>query len=183
MTKRTFALAAVLVLALAAGALALQHFHRAVPLPEASARCYFSPSGGCTEAIVSELEKARKSIHVQAYLFTSAPIAKALKDAHDRGVRVQVLLDKSNKSEKYSVADFLVHAGIETRIDSGKGIAHNKVTIVDEQVVLTGSFNFTKAAEESNEENLLVCDSSALAARYLENWRKQAAKCAPYAGK
>src|SRR5689334_1564410 len=123
MNQRAAAFAAVGVLAFAAAMLVQKRAAAPAALPEGSARCYFSPAGGCTTAIVSELEKARATIYVQAYLFTSTPIAKALSDAHKRGVRVQVLLDKSNKTEKYSVADFLVHAGIETLIDSGKGIA------------------------------------------------------------
>jgi len=72
---------------------------------------YFSPNGGCTEAIVKELDKAKTSILMQAYSFTSAPIAKALVNAHKRGVRVEVILDKSNLTEKYSSADFLVNSG------------------------------------------------------------------------
>ena len=67
---------------------------------------YFSPHGGCTDAIVKELDAAKESVLVQAYSFTSAPIAKALMEAHKRGVKVQVILDKSQRTEKYSSATF-----------------------------------------------------------------------------
>lgn len=117
---------------------------------------FFSPKGGCTEAVVAELAKAKRTIHVQAYSFTSTPIAKALVEAFKRGVAVQVVLDKSQRTEKYSSADFVAHAGIPTFIDAKHAIAHNKIIIIDSGVVLTGSFNFTKAAEEHNAENLLV---------------------------
>jgi len=70
---------------------------------------YFSPKGGCTEAIIKEIDKAKTSILVQAYSFTSAPIAKALLEAYKRGVRVEVMLDKSQRTEKYSSADFLAN--------------------------------------------------------------------------
>jgi len=63
---------------------------------------YFSPKGGCTEAVVDALGKAKQTVLVQAYSFTSAPIAKALVDAHKRGVKVTVVLDKSQETEKYS---------------------------------------------------------------------------------
>src|ERR1035437_962974 len=79
---------------------------------------YFSPKGGCTEAVVAELDKASNSVLVQAYSFTSAPIAKALVNAHKRGVIIKVILDKSQKTAKYSDADFVAHAGITTLIDS-----------------------------------------------------------------
>ena len=117
---------------------------------------YFSPRGGCTEAIIKEIDKAKTTVLIQAYSFTSAPIAKALLIAHKKGVKVQVLLDKSQVSPKYSSATFLINQGIPTRIDSAHAIAHNKVMIIDEEIMITGSFNFTKAAEENNAENLLV---------------------------
>ena len=132
---------------------------------------FFSPQGGCTEAVVKALDRASSTVLVQAYSFTSAPIAKALVDAHKRGVKIQVILDKSQKTEKYSEADFTAHAGIPTFIDARHAIAHNKIIIIDGQEVLTGSFNFTKAAEENNAENLLVIQDAGLAAKYTENWR------------
>jgi phosphatidylserine/phosphatidylglycerophosphate/cardiolipin synthase-like enzyme len=132
---------------------------------------YFSPKGGCTEAVVKQIDAAKTSIFVQAYSFTSAPIAKALLDAHKRGVQIQVILDTSNRREKYSSADFVLHAGIPTFIDAKHAIAHNKVMVVDETTVITGSFNFTKQAETSNAENLLVIRSPELARKYAANWQ------------
>jgi len=107
---------------------------------------YFSPKGSCTDANIKELDKAQTSVLVQAYSFTSTPIAKALLNAQKRGVKVEVILDKSQKKEKYSSADFLANSGIPTKIDSAHAIAHNKIIIVDEETVITGSFNFTRAA-------------------------------------
>jgi phosphatidylserine/phosphatidylglycerophosphate/cardiolipin synthase-like enzyme len=117
---------------------------------------FFSPKGGCTEAVVENLDRATNSALIQAYSFTSAPIAKVLVDAKKRGVKVQVILDKSQRTEKYSGADFIQRAGIPTFIDGQHAIAHNKIMIIDGQIILTGSFNFTKAAEQNNAENLLV---------------------------
>src|SRR5437762_13586898 len=67
---------------------------------------HFSPHGGCTDAVVRELTAAQKQVLVQAYSFTSAPIAKALMDAHKRGVKVLAVLDKSNQTDRYSAATF-----------------------------------------------------------------------------
>jgi phosphatidylserine/phosphatidylglycerophosphate/cardiolipin synthase-like enzyme len=133
---------------------------------------YFSPNDGATEAIVREIDRARSEILVQAYSFTSAPIAKALLKAHRRGVKVQTILDKSQKTQKYSSASFLTNSGIPTYIDDKHAIAHNKIIIIDRAVVITGSFNFTKAAEEKNAENLLIIRSKELAKPYLENWQR-----------
>jgi phosphatidylserine/phosphatidylglycerophosphate/cardiolipin synthase-like enzyme len=144
---------------------------------------FFSPKGGCTEAVVKELAAAKSTVLVQAYSFTSASIAKALVDAHKRGAQVQVILDKSQKGEKYTSADFVQHAGIPIKIDAKHAIAHNKIMVIDGQVVITGSFNFTKAAEENNAENLLVIRSPELAAKYAANWKVHEEHSDPYEGK
>ena len=92
---------------------------------------YFSPKGGCTEAVVRELDAAKTSVLVQAYSFTSTPIAKALLMAHKRGVKVEVILDKSQRTEKYSEADFLVNVGIPNLGGSGIVVpAHRQATFV-----------------------------------------------------
>ncbi|MEI8120403.1 MAG: phospholipase D family protein [bacterium] len=144
---------------------------------------YFSPHGGCTEAIVKELNGARSNILMQAYSFTSDAIAKVLLGAQKRGVTVRVILDKSQRTEKYSSADFLSHAEIETMIDDQHAIAHNKVIIIDGATVITGSFNFTKAAENSNAENLLIIHDPGLAELYRQNWDQHAGHSKFYIGK
>jgi phosphatidylserine/phosphatidylglycerophosphate/cardiolipin synthase-like enzyme len=141
------------------------------------------PGGNCTDAIVQALGDAKRSILVQAYSFTSAPNAKALLDAHTRGVQVQVILDKSQRTEKYSSADFLANQGVPTMIDAQHAISHNKVMIIDDETVLTGSFNFTKAAQEKNAENLLIIRDPALAAQYTQNWQAHAQHSQPYVGR
>lgn len=136
-------------------------------------KAFFSPNGGCTQAVVDALNAAKKTILVQAYSFTSVPIAKALVDAKHRGVDVWVILDKSQRTERYSGATYLVNEGIPTFIDASHKIAHNKVMVIDDQEVITGSFNFTKAAESGNAENvLLILHAPELAARYTANWKE-----------
>ena len=144
---------------------------------------YFSPHGGCTDAIIRELNKAQSTVLVQAYTFTSAPIAKALLNAHKRGVKIEVILDKSQRTQKYSSATFLHNQGIPVKIDAQHAIAHNKVMIIDGEAVITGSFNFTKAAEENNAENLLVIHDKKLAERYIENWQEHEKHSEVYAGR
>ena len=131
---------------------------------------YFSPNGGCTDAIVQKLGEAKDSVFVQAYSFTSEPIAKALIDAKKRGVNVSVILDRSQQSEPDGQASFLSHADIRTLVDGAHAINHNKVMIVDNETVITGSFNFTSAAEQKNAENLLIIEDKSLAQLYTENW-------------
>jgi len=132
----------------------------------------FSPQSGATEMVVKAISEARKNILVQAYSFTSAPIANALVQAKNRGVEVRVILDKSQRSEKYTSATYIANHDIPVRIDTQHAIAHNKIIICDEQNVITGSFNFTKAAELRNAENVLVLRGNIKLARiYVNNWQ------------
>jgi phosphatidylserine/phosphatidylglycerophosphate/cardiolipin synthase-like enzyme len=144
----------------------------------------FTPEYGstpsCTQDIVNAIDSARHTILVQAYSFTSAPIAKALVEAHRRSVAVKVILDKSANTHHYSAATFLEHMSVPVWIDAQHAIAHNKVMVIDNVTVITGSFNFTKAAEEHNAENLLIIHDAALASRYTENWTKHLSHSQPY---
>lgn len=133
---------------------------------------YFSPRGGAQDALVATIGQAKDSIFVQAYSFTSAPIAKALVDAAKRGVKIEAILDKSQRSERYTGATFLRNEGIPVYIDDKHAIAHNKVMIIDGSIVVTGSFNFTKAAEEKNAENLLIIRDKEMAKIYMDNLDK-----------
>ena len=177
--KRSTGLYLVLVAILAGGLTGYQFASHHQPLPiypfsSSSWQVYFSPQGGCTDAIVAEIDKATNVVRVLAYSFTSDPIAKALVAAHTRGVDVVVILDKEQRIAKHSETEFLFHAGIKTLIDSHHAIAHNKVILIDGQVVITGSFNFTNEAEEHNAENLLVIHDPTLAARYAGDWQRHA---------
>jgi phosphatidylserine/phosphatidylglycerophosphate/cardiolipin synthase-like enzyme len=153
-----------------------------ITLKDTPAQVYFSPNGGATYAIVEEIGKAKSEILVQAYSFTSKEIAKALVDAHKRGVHTEIILDKSNKSPKYSAADFTRNMGVPTLIDAEHAIAHNKIMIIDKETVITGSFNFTKA-EVRNAENLLILKSKELAKVYIDNWNTHKKHSEEYKGR
>lgn len=154
------------------------------PVSAGDIHCYFSPEGGCTQAVVDAIHAAKQSIHVQAYSFTSRPIAQALLDAHRRGLKVLVILDKSQRTAHYSEADFLAHGGIPTWIDARHAIAHNKIMLIDSRTTITGSFNFTNAAEKNNAENLLVLSNvPAIYKAYEDNFQKHLAHSEPYGGR
>jgi phosphatidylserine/phosphatidylglycerophosphate/cardiolipin synthase-like enzyme len=155
--------------------------HAAETSAPARAAVYFSPNGGATDAVVREIKAAKTQIVMQAYSFTSAPIAKALVDAHTRGVTILSVIDKSNETDTYSAATFLTNAGIQPLIDDQHAIAHNKVMVIDSATIITGSFNFTKAAEEKNAENMFVItDAPELVKAYEANIRLHAGHSHPY---
>jgi phosphatidylserine/phosphatidylglycerophosphate/cardiolipin synthase-like enzyme len=126
----------------------------------------FSPSGSAHELIIRAIQGARQSIRVAAYSFTSKDIARALVDAHKRGVDVRAVLDDSQKSERYTGATFLANAGIPTRTSSRYAIMHNKFLVVDGKHVQTGSFNYTSARERNAENVIVLWNQPTIAAAY-----------------
>lgn len=117
---------------------------------------YFSPDDGAARAILRELEGARLSIDVLAFTLTADPIADALLKAHRRGVVVRGAVEASRSDALGSDVGRLRAAGLKLRLDSNPGNMHHKVLLIDGQIVITGSYNFSRSAEERNDENLVV---------------------------
>lgn len=123
---------------------------------EPSIDAVFSPDGGCADRIIAEISSARNSIHVQAYIFTSDPIADALIDAAKRDIRVTIILDASQKKKRYSKWKKLKQGGVTVRFDEDHATANNKIMLVDSTTIITGSYNYSKAAESRNAENVVI---------------------------
>jgi len=126
---------------------------------------YFSPNGGCQDAVAAQLRAARTSIDVAVYSFTANRLASILDSAATRGVRVRVVTDRQQAGSDYSVA---ARPGrkFPLRIGAGGGYMHNKLAIIDDSVCITGSYNWSEVAETRNDENLLVLVSPELAKAY-----------------
>jgi phosphatidylserine/phosphatidylglycerophosphate/cardiolipin synthase-like enzyme len=159
---------------------------------------------------VESIQQARKSVLVEAYSLTSRTIARALIDAKQRGVDVELILDKSQCDAVGSDVGMLARSGIATFTNQGEiippsahtarsaedgvphfsgtapryGLAHSKVMIIDGATVITGSFNFTRSAEEYNVENLLVISNDPpLADAYTLMWKRYLAQSKPYSSR
>lgn len=132
----------------------------------------FTPGENCTALLVKTIHQSQQSILVQAYSFTSMPIADALVDAKKRGVDVKVILDRSQVKDRHSVYGYLLNGNIPVWIDHRVPIAHSKVMIMDANRIETGSFNYSKNALR-NSENLLILNDPALAKQYTANWYKR----------
>ena len=125
-------------------------------VPPPSIKVHFSPKGGCAQAVVDAINEAKSQVLMMAYSFTYDPIVKALMEAHDRSVEVELIFDRSNEMELRSDMPRCIEKGLKVLVDAEHPIAHNKVMIIDQKTVITGSFNFTRQAEDGNAENLLV---------------------------
>jgi phosphatidylserine/phosphatidylglycerophosphate/cardiolipin synthase-like enzyme len=137
-----------------------------------SIKVLFTPGDDVQVELSRTLSGARKQILVQAYLLTDNKISDALIAAHKRGVKVQVLMDaERERDSKGSDARRLTDAGIKVRLETVFENAHNKVMIIDQNIVVTGSYNFTHAAQHKNAENILFIKSAPqLVERFTKNW-------------
>ncbi len=135
----------------------------------------FTPGDAVDRRIIAAVEAAREEVHVLAYSFTHPAIARALADAHRRGVHVEVVIDHLQAVEiPTSVAADLRRRGVAVWLDPGPGSAHNKVMIVDPRLpaatTVTGSFNFTRAAQSHNAENVIIFHRNRDVARIYERY-------------
>ncbi|THF61456.1 phospholipase D family protein [Pseudothauera nasutitermitis] len=174
-------------LACAALACALPAAASTVLPARGSVEVAFSPADDPEKVLVGVVDAARRSVHVQAYVFTSRPLAAALVAAHRRGVAVRVLADARMHQGGRNALPTLLEAGIPVAFETAYAAAHNKVLIVDADgpgcAVVTGSYNFTWSASQRNAENILVLrDHCELAATYLRNWQEHRDRATPVRG-
>jgi phosphatidylserine/phosphatidylglycerophosphate/cardiolipin synthase-like enzyme len=134
---------------------------------------YFAPENQVQEQILDMIGIAQTSIEFLGYSFTADPLAEALIAKSIQGVTVRGLMDAvsavSNTGTEY---DRMRHAGLDVRQASTVGAMHHKVFIIDGQVVMLGSYNFTRRADERNDENLLVIHSPAMAAAFQAEFER-----------
>jgi len=147
------------------------------------ASTYFSPDRGADEVVVGFIDGCDTFCDVAIYSLTHDPIADAIIRAHQRGVVVRVLMDKTQAGNKYADDEKLEAAGVDVRRDHQKGIMHNKFLIGDgrnaPKAVLTGSYNFTKSATERNAENFVIIRISYVVRAFKEEFEKLWAANAP----
>lgn len=132
---------------------------------------YFSPKGGCKDALIGWINRANISIHILIYSFTLDQIGEALIEAYGRGIDVKVVFerDQVTKDSEYWK---LKEAGIPARNDTNPKLMHHKIMIIDGEIVVTGSYNWSKSAEEWNNENLIIIRSREIAKKYEEEFEK-----------
>lgn len=116
---------------------------------------YFTPSNACEDNIIQLLNNAEQQIDIVVYSITNKNITDAIKNAHKRGIKVRILTDKTQASNKSAKASELYNAGLNIKVHSKHRIEHNKFVVVDGKAVMTGSYNWTSSATLKNSENCL----------------------------
>ena len=140
--------------------------------PLAKTEVYFSLYDNPQKEIIKNINRAQASINIAMYIFTDREIALPLVKARERGVKVRLYLDQDQVDYKYSQSRFLVQKGIKTRISTNNYIMHNKFAIIDNRILLTGSYNWTFSANNRNDENLMVIDDPEIIARYQNQFER-----------
>jgi len=135
------------------------------------AEVFFSPNGGCMSRLVHWIDSANSSVHVLIYSFTLDEVGKALVSALHRGIDVKVVFEKDQISQ-YSEYGTLRAVGVPVKNDTNSALMHDKIAIVDGNIVLTGSYNWSSTAEERNNENLLVIRDPTLAQRFEAEFQR-----------
>lgn len=149
------------------------------PQPTPAIEVWFAPGSQPENALVKEIDGAKSEIRILAYNFTSQPIVDALIAAKARGVDVQVVIDHKALHEKKCVAEQLLLAKIAVFDDEAHPIQHNKVTVLDGKLVVTGSYNYSVNAKK-NAENLLIIRDVEIANLYRANWQHHAEHSQPF---
>lgn len=131
----------------------------------------FSPDDGVASRVYDILNEAEKSIYFLAYSFTSDDLGQIIRTQAENGVNVAGVMDdgqvKSNIGTEY---DLFKRAGLNVLVDNNEGLMHHKTIIIDDQIVITGSYNFTNSAETRNDENLVVLYNPIIANFYMKEF-------------
>ena len=134
---------------------------------------YFSPDDGTIEQLIPLVQNAQDEVLFMAYSFTDDDLALAMKEAANSGIKIAGVMDKSqamgNIGGEY---EDLLENGIDVRLDGNPYSMHHKVIIIDNQIVITGSYNFSNSAKTRNDENTLVIHSPEIAALYKEEFNR-----------
>jgi phosphatidylserine/phosphatidylglycerophosphate/cardiolipin synthase-like enzyme len=127
---------------------------------------YFSPEDGVMDRLRAQVARADTSVHFMAFAYTDYTLAEVMMDRHDNGVEVQGIYEVRGANTEYAECNTLLGAGVDVRLDGNPYTFHHKVIIVDGSTLITGSFNYSDNATESNDENLLVIHDPAVASLY-----------------
>lgn len=134
--------------------------------PTVRSEAWFSPDEECHPRIVRLLEQARISAEICVFTITDDRISDSIIAAHDRGLPVKIITDDEKAFDAGSDVDRLKRAGIEVRIDQSRYHMHHKFALFDRDLLLTGSYNWTRSADEFNEENFIITGDRTLIRKF-----------------
>lgn len=133
---------------------------------DSRAEAFFSPDDDCARQISGMLRTVRSSVEICVFTITDDRISESIIDAHDRGIKIRIISDDDKALDAGSDISRLDRKGIPLRVDRTRFHMHHKFAIFDRQTLLTGSYNWTRSANDHNEENFLITGDARLVTRY-----------------
>jgi phosphatidylserine/phosphatidylglycerophosphate/cardiolipin synthase-like enzyme len=133
---------------------------------------YFTPEDNLTDRIIELINNAKKSIHVMIFTFSKKEIAEALIQAKNRGIDVKVIAEEYQSNYNWAQINYLKENGVNVILDKNYKTFHHKTMIIDEEITITGSFNFTNSAQYYNDENSLVIHSEYISKVYEKEFKR-----------
>jgi phosphatidylserine/phosphatidylglycerophosphate/cardiolipin synthase-like enzyme len=133
----------------------------------------FAPEDKVASHLVPLIEQAQKSIRFMAFSFTHPGLGDAVLARAKAGVDVRGIFETRGSETKYSELPALYCAHVPVRQDGNPATFHHKVFVIDDKMVITGSFNFTDNADQSNDENVIIVTHSGIAAQYLQEFERR----------
>jgi phosphatidylserine/phosphatidylglycerophosphate/cardiolipin synthase-like enzyme len=144
-----------------------------VTINDSAIEVYFSPDDHAARRIIDLLRKAMVSIQFLAYSFTANDFGDVMRQKAKDGLQVMGVMEESQfKSNKGSEFDAFKQAGLPVYLDGNAGQMHHKVIIIDDQIVITGSYNFSSSAERTNDENVVIFFDKQIADQYLKEFQR-----------
>ena len=144
--------------------------HLAEPASVAASQAYFSPGEACLKAVLGQLERSRKTADICVFTITDDRIARAILDAHSRGIQVRIITDNDKQYDGGSDVGRLRGAGIALKVDETEHHMHHKFAVLDGATLLNGSYNWTRSAGAFNDENLVVTSEPKLVQAFLRQF-------------
>ena len=135
---------------------------------------FVSPSvdGVIESEIIKALDEAEKSIYIAMYSFTDDQLADAVIRAHDREVKVRVILEDSRKNERGGEYDRLHDSGIAIKLATKGSLFHHKFVVIDDSLTITGSYNWSDKADDDNFENVVFISCKEIAGVYVKEFEE-----------
>jgi phosphatidylserine/phosphatidylglycerophosphate/cardiolipin synthase-like enzyme len=143
-----------------------------VKIGKTPVNAYFAPEDNVERIILRRLHRAKRSIRFMAFSFTSDRIGETVIRKHDEGLDVKGIFERNGTGSRHSEYVKMKIEGVPVKRDRNRNNMHHKVFIIDEKIVITGSYNFSRNANRNNDENILIISNREIARTYLDEFRR-----------
>ena len=135
-------------------------------------KVYFSPGEDCRNAIISKLKQSKKEVKICVFTITDNKIGRVINDLHQRGIDVKIITDNDKQHDRGSDIKYFDEKGLDIKIDNTDAHMHHKFAIIDGEILINGSYNWTVSAAEKNQENIIVTDNRTLVKQFTNEFEK-----------